>query len=248
MKLCLLGYGKMGRLLRPLAEERGHGVVTVDPHAEDADYAALADADLAGVDVAIDFTTPEAAAGNVRALADARVSVVVGSTGWDSGDADLRDAVRRAGIGFLYATNFSIGVQLFLRLARQAAELVDRFDEYDVAAVEHHHRQKRDSPSGTALSLGEALLAASRRKTRLATDRLDRPPHADELHLASLRVGATPGTHEAIFDSAADTIRLQHTARNREGFAIGAVRVAEWLNGKRGVYTIDDYLDDVFDA
>lgn len=244
MHIGLIGYGKMGRLLKPLAEGRGHATTTVDPRADDADSASLDEADLAKIDVAIEFTGPPSAADNLRRLADAGVNVVVGSTGWEAERDDVLRRVRDAGVGYLHATNFSIGVQLFLRLAREASALVDRFEEYDVAAVEHHHREKRDSPSGTALSLAEALMASSTRKTRLVTERLDRPPAADELHLASLRCGAIPGTHEALFDSPADTISLKHTARNREGFAAGAIRVAEWLAGKRGVYTIDDYLDD----
>lgn len=245
MRLLLVGYGKMGRMIRPLAEGRGHAVVTVDPHAAGADHTRIADVNLAAIDVAIDFTTPDAAADNVRALVAAGKSVVVGSTGWAADELGLLEAVRERGVGFLHATNFSIGVQVFLRLARRASELIDQFEEYDLAAIEFHHREKRDSPSGTALSLAEALLAPSTRKKRLVTDRLDRPPAADELHLASLRCGAIPGTHEALLDSPADTISLKHTARSREGFAIGAVRVAEWLQSRRGVFTIDDYLDDL---
>ncbi len=246
MNVCLIGYGKMGRLIQPLAEGRGHSVLTVDPSAADADRASLSEVDLSTIDVAIDFTAPDAVAENLRTLCKHRTNVVVGSTGWPSGDADLMDRVRESGIGFLYATNFSIGVQLFLRIARRASELFDKFKEYDVAAIEHHHREKKDSPSGTALSLAEALMEPSSRKTRLVTDRLDRPPAPEELHLASLRSGSIPGTHEALFDSPADTISVKHTARNREGFAIGAVRVAEWLADKQGIKTIDDYLDDLF--
>ncbi len=249
MKIALVGYGKMGRMVEAAAKEAGHTIVArIDPFAPDADAKSVAEsATLAEADVAIEFTSPATALANVRAIAAAGVSVVVGSTGWLASLDEAGAAVEKAGTSLLWSSNFSLGVNLFYRIAAYAAKLADPFAEYDVGGWEAHHNKKADSPSGTAKTLVERVLASMTRKKRAVYETLDRPPAADELHYPSLRVGAVPGTHSLFFDSTADTIEITHTARSREGFARGAVRAAEWLTRerRRGVFTMDDALADL---
>ena len=249
MKIALVGYGKMGRMVEALAKEHGHAVVArIDPYAKDADAKTVAESGfLAEADVAIEFTSPTTALANIRAIAAAGVPMVVGSTGWLDSLDEAVAAVEKAGTSLLWSSNFSLGVNLFYRIAAYAAQLADPFAEYDVGGWEAHHNKKADSPSGTAKTLVERVLASMTRKKRAVYETLDRPPANDELHYPSLRLGAVPGTHSLFFDSAADTIEITHTARNREGLARGAVRAAEWLTRerRRGVFTIDDALADL---
>ena len=248
MKIALVGYGKMGRMIESVAIERGHTVVVrIDPLAKDADAASIeACSGLEAADVAIEFTRPDTALPNILALAARKMPVVVGTTGWHASLAEARSAVERSGSALMWSTNFSLGVNLFYKIAECAARVLDPFAEYDVGGWEAHHNRKADSPSGTAKTLVERVLSQMTRKTGVVWDMLEhRPPEPHELHYASLRVGSVPGTHSLFFDSTADTIELTHTARSREGFARGAVRAAEWLPGKRGVYTVDDLLADI---
>ena len=249
MKIALVGYGKMGRMVEALAKEHGHAVAArIDPYAKDADAKTVAESGfLAEADVAIEFTSPTTALANIRAIAAAGVPMVVGSTGWLDSLDEAVAAVEKAGTSLLWSSNFSLGVNLFYRIAAYAAQLADPFAEYDVGGWEAHHNKKADSPSGTAKTLVERVLASMTRKKRAVYETLDRPPANDELHYPSLRLGAVPGTHSLFFDSAADTIEITHTARNREGLARGAVRGAEWLTRerRRGVFTIDDALADL---
>jgi 4-hydroxy-tetrahydrodipicolinate reductase len=186
----------------------------------------------------------------MRALIERRIPVVVGTTGWQDHLEEIRCAVEAAGTSLLWASNFSLGVNLFYRIAVYAARLMDPFSEYDVGGWEAHHNKKADSPSGTARTLVEGVLAQMSRKTTPVWETLDRPPKAEELHYPSLRVGAMPGVHTLIFDSPADTIEITHTARNREGFAAGALRATEWLVRRRGcgVFTMDDVLAEILNA
>jgi 4-hydroxy-tetrahydrodipicolinate reductase len=248
MKIALVGYGKMGRMIESVALERGHTVVArIDPLAKDADAASIAaSSGMKAADVAIEFTKPDTALTNILALAALKIPVVVGTTGWHASLPQAKAAVEQSGSALLWATNFSLGVNLFYRIAECAARVMEPFAEYDVGGWEAHHNRKADSPSGTAKTLVERVLSQMTRKTEAVWDMLERrPPEPHELHYASLRVGAVPGTHSLFFDSAADSIELTHTARSREGFARGAVRAAEWLPGKRGVYTVDDLLSDM---
>ena len=197
-----------------------------------------------GVDAAIEFSSPVSAVGNIKALLAAGIPVVTGTTGWYDRLPEVEAAVKAAAGSLVWSSNYSIGVRLFLNIAAFAADAADPYEEYDVAGYESHHNKKADSPSGTAKTLVEKVLAAQTRKTKLVYDKLDRPPAKDELHFASLRIGSDPGTHAIFFDSDADTIEIIHRARNREGFASGAVRAAEWLAAapRRGVFTLADML------
>lgn len=248
MKIALVGYGRMGRMIESVALERGHEIVArIDPFAREADAPSVSSCPLLSqADVAIEFTKPDTALANVKALAAARVPTVVGTTGWLAALPEAELAVDASSSALLWSSNFSLGVNLFYKIAECAARVMDPFAEYDVGGWESHHNKKADSPSGTARTLVERVLAEMTRKTTAVWETLEhRPPAPHELHYPSLRVGAVPGTHTLVFDSAADTIELTHTARSREGFARGAVRAAEWLPGKRGVFTMDDVLSDL---
>jgi 4-hydroxy-tetrahydrodipicolinate reductase len=202
------------------------------------------EANFDSVDVAIEFTQPDCAVANIITLAQKKIPTVTGTTGWHADMEKVRNAVEKAGSALLWASNFSIGVNMFYRIAWYAAELVNNFPEYDAGGFESHHNQKMDSPSGTARILAEGVLSKLERKNRIVWETINRKPEPDELHFPSLRVGNVPGTHSLFFDSMADTIEITHTARSREGFASGAVRAALWLveAGRKGIFTIDDMM------
>lgn len=221
MKLAIVGYGKMGRLVEQLAPEYGFEIhARIDAH---DDLAAAR-----GADVAVEFTSPEVAIGNIEGLAALGVPAVIGTTGWLEHLDRARAAVERHGSALVWSANFSVGVNLFLRIVREAARLMAQEDSYGAWAWEIHHDAKKDAPSGTLLALVNEMRAAGYRR------RIDQ---------ASNRAGKIPGTHEIGFDSAADTITLRHTARSREGFARGALKAAQWIQGKRGVFEFKDILE-----
>jgi 4-hydroxy-tetrahydrodipicolinate reductase len=220
MKLAIVGYGKMGRMIDALAPEYGfeiHARIDIDD-----DFAAAK-----GADVAIEFSTPDAAVGNVEALAALGVPAVVGTTGWLAEMARVRAAVEAGGTGLVWSPNFSIGVNVFSRLVREAAALLADEPQYGAWAWEIHHSTKKDAQSGTLIKLVNDMKSAG----------FERP-----IDISSNRAGAHPGTHEIGFDSAADTITLRHSARSREGFARGALKAAQWIPGKKGVFEFSDIL------
>ena len=263
MKVILTGYGKMGCLLEIKLRERGHNVLAaVDPLLAGSDanassiafYPSLKDAlngiqgkSLKDADVVIEFTLPAIAPVNLLFLINEKIPVVTGTTGWYSKLPEISKAVDSTGSSLLWSSNFSLGVNLFYRIACYAARLADPFKEYDVAGFETHHNNKADSPSGTAKTLVDLVLGQMTRKKKAVYQTLERKPEEDELHFASLRVGSVPGTHSLVFDSNADTIEITHRARNRDGFAAGAVLAAEWLTAEKrtGIFTMDDVLSNV---
>lgn len=218
MKIALIGYGAMGKLVRTLSERRGHEIDAVIDHRHSgASVGELAEL-LKGADVAIDFTIAEAVRRNVEACTLAGVPLVEGTTGWNAERDKIEHIVVDGGGAMVIGANFSIGVNLFYRIAEFAAELFARFPEYEVFMEEQHHSRKKDAPSGTALKLKEVV---SRHV-------------GAEFDIASTRAGNIPGTHRVGFDGPADQILLTHTARSREGFAFGAITAAEWVVGKIG--------------
>jgi 4-hydroxy-tetrahydrodipicolinate reductase len=227
MRIVIVGSGKMGRAVAALAEQRGHAVHALIGSAENAGGSALTTERLRGADVAIEFTRPEAAAGNVTRLVAAGVPVVCGTTGWEAERAEVVALVERSGGALLYAANFSVGVHLFLRAARHLARELAGRAEFDAFILEEHHAAKRDAPSGTARVLRDLVAAAD---------------PAREFPITSIRAGATPGTHLLAYDGAHERIALSHVARSRAGFAAGALLAAEWLPGRRGIYTFEDLL------
>jgi 4-hydroxy-tetrahydrodipicolinate reductase len=226
LNLALVGYGKMGRMIESLASEYGCRVaVRLDADGNQGG-AGITAAALQGVDVAIEFTAPEAVVPNVQALAEAGVSMVVGTTGWTERLEEVRAVVEVNEVGLVWSPNFSVGVQAFFRLVREAARLMCALPEYESWAHEMHHSAKLDAPSGTMLKLVEEMR---------------RSGYTLPIDVSSSRAGKVPGIHEIGFDSAADTITLCHTARNREGFARGALQAARWIAGKRGLYEFDPF-------
>jgi 4-hydroxy-tetrahydrodipicolinate reductase len=244
-KLCLIGYGKMGKMIHQLSADKDCEVVSIiDPqvagHATQISSQSLNDAD-----VAIDFSHPAVVLSNLETLIKLRQSTVVGTTGWHQELPRIAAAAKAANIGFLYGANFSVGMNLFSRVIAQAVEIFDRFEDYDLLAYEKHHAQKADSPSGTAIDLAQLILAKSSRKNTVIWDRLQRKPQPDELHFASLRGGKIPGTHSLAFDSEADTIELSHVVRSRDTFAFGALMASRWLADKKGVFSFQEMVQDI---
>jgi 4-hydroxy-tetrahydrodipicolinate reductase len=220
MKLAIVGYGKMGRMVEQLAPEYGFkSVVTIDI---DDDFTKAA-----GANSAIEFTTPDAALDNIEKLAAMKVPVVVGTTGWLAQMDRAKTIIDKNASALVWSPNFSIGVNVFLRVAHEAARLLADEKEYGAWAWEIHHDTKKDAPSGTLLKLVEEMKTAG---------------YARDIDVSSNRAGRHPGTHEIGFDSAADTITLRHTARSREGFARGALKAAQWIVGKQGVFEFSDVL------
>jgi 4-hydroxy-tetrahydrodipicolinate reductase len=258
MNIALIGYGKMGKTIERLALEEGHRIaVIVDPFVPEADGKTagrvprcrnIADAfSLSEADVALEFTGPGTAAANIKALAERNIPTVTGSTGWYEQLDTVKPAVEAAHSSLVWASNYSLGTNLLYRIAAYAAELMDKFPEYDAGGYEFHHNQKADSPSGTAKTLVNILLSKLRRKNKVVWDTLNRRALPEELHYPSLRLGSVPGTHAVLFDSPEDSLELVHRARNRDGLARGALRAAQWLIAKKrqGVFTIDDVLADI---
>ena len=228
--LAIIGYGKMGRLIEQFAPEYGFSVRAQFNSQNNPDGAGLTPAVLRGVDVAVEFSTPAAAAENIRRLAAAGVNAAVGTTGWLDQLPAVRQDVTQNGTGLVWAPNFSVGVNLFLQAVSHTAALFAKQHEYDAWGWEIHHAAKKDAPSGTLRKLAEEMSAAG----------YDRP-----INLSANRAGAHPGTHEIGFDSAADSITLRHTARSREGFARGALRAARWVAGKKGLFEFREILGEL---
>jgi 4-hydroxy-tetrahydrodipicolinate reductase len=227
MNLAIIGYGKMGRMIEQLAVGRGHRVVfRVDVEGNEQGQA-LTRENLAGVDVAFDFTAPDAVVGNVERVTALGVNMVVGTTGWMNQLAAVRRAVEERGAGLVYSSNFSIGVNVFFRLMEVAASQFRNYADYDPWIYEIHHRAKVDAPSGTALKLKQILEQAYSGR---------------DISTASNRAGAVPGIHTVGFDSESDSLTFTHTARSRIGFASGALHAAEWIRGKKGVYEFSEVL------
>ena len=233
MKIGLIGYGKMGREIEAIARAQGDTIAQVFELGSEVHSSALRD-----IDVCIDFSIPEAVLANIRAAVEARTAIVVGTTGWYEHLPELKAVVKESAL--LYSANFSLGMNYFFRIVRHAAALMNRAPEYDPYVHEVHHRQKIDSPSGTALRLAQILLNEIDRKKEM----LGKPPEGKidpaTLHVTSTRAGVVAGTHTIGFDSEADFIELTHVAKTRRGFALGALAAARWLNGRKGIYTMDD--------
>lgn len=234
MKIALIGYGGMGRAVERVALERGH---EVGVFGREISVEALLDYDLA-----IDCSLREGVLSHARMCASASKNLVIVASNWYDLMPEMKAMVEASEIGVIWSGNFSIGVNLFLKMVARAAEFVNDFEEYDVWGHEIHHNQKVDSPSATAKLLEEILLAKIERKTAVVEDRLERKREDHEIHFSSLRGGQVNFKHEIGFDSAADTITITHSARSRDGYALGAVKAAEWIVGKRGLFGMEDFM------
>lgn len=242
MNLALIGYGKMGKEVEKAAKEKGIKIIKVFDIDNNTGGLGLTKESLKGVDICIDFSTPGVVLDNIEAVAETGKSIVVGTTGWYDRLDHVRKLVKEKKIGLLYSANFSLGVNIFSQIVMDAAHLFKQHTEYDVAISEVHHKAKADSPSGTALTLGSIILQNLGRKSELTTSAVHGEIKPHQLHVTSTRVGAVTGKHAVVFDSEADTIELVHTAKSRTGFALGAIVAAEWLKGKKGMYTMRDVI------
>lgn len=242
MNIALIGYGKMGKEIEAAARERKANVVKIFTSENNQRGAGLTKESLKNIDVCIEFTSPLSVFENIEATARAGKSVVVGTTGWHDKISEVSKLVKEKKIGLLYSANFSLGVNLFYQIVTSAAKIFDKFNAYDVAVSEVHHKEKTDSPSGTALALGNLIIQSGKRKKEIYHETAHAKMKAEQLHITSTRVGNVVGKHGVVFDSDADSIELVHSAKNRRGFALGALIAAEWLKGKKGVYTMKDVL------
>lgn len=233
MKILLVGYGKMGKTIERVALERGHqisGRIDIDN---------VSDLDSTQADVAIEFSHPDAAYANVRKCIERKLPVVCGTTGWLERKPEIEKLTQEKGATFFYASNYSLGVNLFFKLNEHLARMMNKFSDYDVSIDEVHHVHKKDAPSGTAITLAEGAIGNLERKAKWVKSPAE---HKAELAIHSFRIDDVPGTHVVKYSSHIDDIEIKHTAHTREGFALGAVLVAEWLQGKRGVLNMDDFL------
>jgi 4-hydroxy-tetrahydrodipicolinate reductase len=232
----------MGKEVARLALEAGHEVKLSLDSASNMEGKGLTSQALSEVEVAIDFSRPAGVMSNIRRVAEVGVPIVVGTTGWYDGLREAREVIEEHRTALIYGANFSIGANLFVKLVEDAARLFEPFPDYDPYVSEHHHRDKADAPSGTALRLADVVLARTSRKTRIEAGNPKGKVPADALHVVSLRAGAAFGGHRVGFDGSADTVELVHTARNREGFARGALFAAEWIREKKGFYEFSSLL------
>lgn len=231
MKIALLGYGKMGKVIERIALERGHEIVLKKDH--DSDYTGLENAD-----VAIDFSVPTAAVSNISACFATNVPVVCGTTGWLEHYEEMKSLCIEKNGGFIYASNFSLGVNIFFELNDYLAKMMANLKQYNVSMEEIHHTQKLDAPSGTAISLANGIIQHS-----AYTNWTLEEAKENEIHIEAKRIENVPGTHSVFYDSEVDQIEIKHMAHSREGFALGAVIAAEWLVGKTGIFTMKDVLN-----
>ncbi len=234
MRIILLGYGKMGKVIERIALERGHEIAArIDVDNPQA-------LNTAEADVVIEFSHPDAAFENITKCLARGLPVVCGTTGWLARKAEIETLCREKGGSFFYASNYSIGVNLFFKINDRLAAMMENFGDYDVSLDEIHHTQKKDAPSGTAITLAESILRNLGRKSTWSGAKTGK---SDDLYIESFRIDDVPGTHVVKYESPVDTIEIKHIAHSREGFALGAVMVAEWLRNKKGVFSMDDYLD-----
>jgi len=231
MKIALLGYGKMGQTIEKIAIERGHKIVlTIDK--DNPEY------DISIADVAIDFSIPDSAVGNISNCLKNKVPIISGTTGWlDKFDA-METLCKETGGAFIYASNYSLGVNIFFELNNQLAKMMANLNQYNVNIEEIHHKQKLDEPSGTAITLAEGVI----KKTKNTQWELDKATQENSIPITAIRSPEVPGTHTITYNSVVDQIDIKHTAHNRQGFALGAVVAAEWIVGKQGVFSMKDVL------
>lgn len=234
MKIALIGYGKMGKTIEQIALQRGHQIVSIIDINNTADFESEA---FRSADVAIEFTTPATALGNYMRCFAANVPVVSGTTGWLEHLDEVKAQCEQEGKTFFYASNFSVGVNIFFALNRYLAKIMNGFPAYDVRMTEVHHIHKLDAPSGTAITLAEGILENVERKERWTLETAEQPT---DLPIHAIREGEVPGIHEIIYESEADTISIKHDAKSRAGFALGAVIAAEFTAGKKGFLGMND--------
>ena len=231
MRIALFGYGKMGKMIEEIAVNRGHEIsAKIDADNQEIDFSTM--------DVAIDFSLPEAAYGNISSCLENNVPIISGTTGWLDKYKDAVQLCKDKNGAFIYASNFSLGVNIFFELNNYLAKMMQKLPEYNVGIEEIHHTQKLDAPSGTAITLAEGIISNSDYTEWKMDSKADKV-----VPITAKRIGNTPGTHTVSYTNPVDSIEIKHTAHNREGFALGAVTAAEWIIGKKGVFSMRDVLN-----
>jgi 4-hydroxy-tetrahydrodipicolinate reductase len=246
MKIALLGYGKMGKIIEKIALSRKHEIVLTIDHET---LHELTPENLQKADVVIEFTTPASVLSNIEHCFNANVPIVVGTTGWYEKLPEVKQQCVDGNKSLLWASNFSVGVNVFFHVNKLLAKVMNRYPYYEVQVEEIHHTQKMDSPSGTSITIAEGIINNTDTKNEwvnvLTTDDSDDDANVapNQLLIESLRIDSVPGTHTVIYDSEVDSIEFKHTAHNRNGFALGAVLAAEWLHDKKGFYSVEAMFD-----
>jgi len=246
MKIALLGYGKMGKIIEKIATDRGHEIIL---KIDENTLSDMTVENLKKVDAAIDFTTPDSVLGNIQKCFEAQTPIVVGTTGWYGQLQQVKNDCEKHDSALLYASNFSVGVNVFFHVNQVLARLMNKYPYYEVQVEEIHHAQKLDSPSGTAMTIAEGIIENLDAKSEWVNvleqsggEGINQVKN-NQVLIESLRIDSVPGTHTVIYDSEVDSIEFKHTAHNRSGFALGAVLAAEWINGKKGFYTARDMFN-----
>ncbi len=247
MKIALLGYGKMGKIIEKIATDRKHEIVLkidLDNQHE------LTVENLQEADVAIEFSTPATVLGNIDKCFEAGTPIIIGTTGWYDQLPKVKQLCEQGNNSLMYASNFSVGVNIFFHVNKVLARLMNNYPYYDIQVEEIHHTQKLDSPSGTAITIAEGIIENLDSKkewvnmlTADGAETADDNVKSDQLLIESFRIDSVPGTHTVIYDSEVDSIEFKHTAHSRNGFALGAVLAAEWIQGKTGFYSVQDMFD-----
>jgi len=247
MNIALLGYGKMGKIIEKIATDRKHNIILKIDHDNQHELTAE---NLKKADAIIEFTTPASVLSNIQHCFDAGVPVVVGTTGWHEHLPRVKQDCIATGGTLLYASNFSVGVNIFFHINRKLAKLMNNYPYYDVQVEEIHHTQKLDSPSGTAITIAEGIINSIDRKkdwvnvlTAEGNDADDSSLKNEQVLIESFRIDSVPGTHTVIYDSEVDSIEFKHTAHNRNGFALGAVLAAEWVHNKKGFFSVEEMFN-----
>ena len=236
MKIALIGYGKMGKAIEEIALSKGHEIIL---KINDENLAELTSINLQKCDVAIEFTNPESAVTNMKTCIDAGVPVICGSTGWVAKENEIIQYCNKKQGSLLYSSNFSIGVNIFFEINTRLAQLIKSQKGYSVAIEETHHTQKKDAPSGTAISLAQQIINEN---PSIQNWTLNSPSTENEIHITSNRIDPAPGTHHVKYSSEIDDIEIIHTAHSRNGFATGALVAAEFIAGKKGIFNMADVL------
>jgi len=231
MNIAIIGYGKMGHIIEKDALNRGHSVVTIDPFAKDAKFKEINEESLKDVDACIEFTAPTVAVDNIKKIAALKKNMVIGTTAWYDRLDEAKQAVKENSVGMIYSPNFSIGVNVFFNIVKYTSKIMNNIKDYDLKMKEIHHVHKKDAPSGTAKKIKEII--------DFEIDRFS------DIPIESVREGEVPGTHIVNFESDVDTIKLEHEAKSREGFALGSVMAAEWIKSKKGFFTIEDFMKEL---
>ncbi|MBN2546867.1 MAG: 4-hydroxy-tetrahydrodipicolinate reductase [Spirochaetes bacterium] len=245
MNIAIVGYGKMGKIIeKSLIEKKMDLISTIDNFTDESMFKELNSDSLKRCDTAIEFANAEGIMERVNIYVENKINVVMGTTGWYDKIEEIKKIVDDR-IGFIWSGNYSLGVNIFFRIVRQSAKIFNKFIEYEPIMYELHHKQKKDSPSGTSKMISKILNEELASKSKVVEEKLDRKIEDNEIHSASIRGGYIPGIHTVLFDSPDDTVELKHSARSREGMARGALMAVQWIKGKKGFFTIDDFMNDV---